>query len=99
MTENTVETQIHKASVTMADARKQYGDAVEAMKLLEAEKSLLVGPPWDADHLTSTVKKFAPTVLKWGSVIAGSGGIASALSGPDGIRTLLGTITSALGMG
>lgn len=89
----------NEASVTMATARVQYSAAVDAMAELELERSKLVGPGWNTSRMMSLAQKALPLVMKYGSVLAGGGGLAAMFADPGAFAGLLSGITSVFSGG
>lgn len=91
---------IDDATVAMAMASEKYEGAVKAMKALEGKRAELVGgASWDTTRMKGVAQKLLPLVMKYGSVMAGGGGLAALVSDPGAFKGLLTSLTGVLGGG
>lgn len=90
---------IDDATLSMMKAREQYELAIASMKDLEAERSKIVGAPWDTGRMMGIAQKAMPLIVKYGSVLVGGGGLAALMSDPGAFKGLLANLTGFLGGG
>lgn len=92
------EEKIEAATSAMVDAREQYESAVNAMGQLELEREKLTGgSDWNTSRMMDLAKQAWPIALKFGSAVAGGGGIAALLADPGAFESLRTSIAGIFG--
>ncbi len=97
--QNDIVAQITGATQAMEAARDMYTSALTAMTDLEASRSKLVGSGPTATRVTGLLQKYGPALLKFGTAIAGGGGITALMADPGAFAGILSNLGSVLGIG
>lgn len=95
--DNLTPEKISRAAEAMMEARTLYEQAVEAMKLLEAQRGMLVGTPFNTSKAMGMVQRLLPKVLKIGGMFAGGGGITALMADPGAFAGIISKLGGLFG--